>query len=118
MEIGDKVYLLKINDNARYYRYHDDDAINYIQEDIVAKVGRKYFGLTNHSREKFSLETMSDIVTCGSSDWAVYMSVQEIYDEKEKSTLEREVGKVFDWSSRKKLSLNQLRRIKAIIDEA
>jgi hypothetical protein len=45
------------------------------------------------------------------------LSKQAVLDVIEKTELERAVRRQLDWSSLQHLSLNQLRRIKAIIEE-
>ena len=106
LEIGQKVYLKPMGWRST----------NELEEDYVAKIGSKYFYLINHQFYKFSLEKMTN--DNHNPDYKVYASAQEIEDEKEFEILLSEIRKFFDWSGDyKKLSLDQLKRIKAIISE-
>ena len=87
----------------------------------ITKMGRKYFfvvrgGLSDEYASKFLLDTMMDDDHFN-AERKIYLSEQEILDEQEVGKLEREIQQVFDMFSRVKLSLDQLRRIKQILDE-
>jgi hypothetical protein len=113
MQVGDKVYLKAVNNNARY------DKEVRIEEYEIKKIGRKYFEVWEDNKEwttvKFNVENKRQ-VTNYSPNWKLYFSKQEILDDEEKKSIERELSDVFRYSS-SKLSLDQLRRIKTIIDE-
>lgn len=112
MKIGDIVYVKPINDRARCFK---DDILNHIETDTVEKVGKKYFYLKNYPRYKFEFDTMCNVSNCSSS-WRVYLSMQEMYDEKEFNKLKQEIRNVFGSYGKLSLPLDQLRKIKAIID--
>ena len=112
MEVGQRVYLKPINNALRYG--------NEIRECVVIKVGRKYFyaykpGEREDFATKFNLETMFNVTTY-SPDWKVYLSKQDIIDERESEELTASIRKQFDHYGKSKLTLDQLRHIKRIID--
>jgi len=112
MEVGQKVYLKPINNALRYG--------SEIRECVITKVGRKYFyacksGEREDFATKFSLKTMFNVTTY-SPDWEVYLSIQDILDERESEELNSVIRKHFDHYGKPKLTLDQLRQIKRIID--
>ncbi|CAI6273794.1 hypothetical protein NRS6186_11415 [Bacillus subtilis] len=115
IKVGSTVYLKPIYNAARYGRKD-------ILEKIVLKKGRKYFYVGNTGETetrrmfKFSLEDMREVAEY-SSDWELYLSKQEIIDEEEKEKLIFEMRSVFNRWSTADLTLDQLRRIHAIISE-
>lgn len=113
MQVGDYVYLKPVNNAARYGK-HD------IVENIIKKVGRKYFEVWDGEHEytitKFHLDTKRQ-VTNYSPDWILYFSKQEVINEQEHNKIISEIRKVFEGWSKVNLSLEQLREIKKIIDE-
>jgi len=85
---------------------------------VVKSVGRKYFccGLSDSQHySEYQLDDWSE-KTRYTPDTYLYESAQEYEDEKEHSTLLREVREVFRGYSEEDLSLDQLRTIKNIID--
>ncbi len=115
IKVGSTVYLKPINNAARYGRKD-------ILEKVVLKKGRKYFYVGNTGETeirrmfKFSLEDMTE-VTEYSPDWELYLSKQDIIDKEEKKKLIFNIRSVFDRWSSVDLTLDQLRRIHAIISE-
>ncbi len=99
-----------------------DMEIKDILEKVVLKKGRKYFYVGNTGETeirrmfKFSLEDMTE-VTEYSPDWELYLSKQDIIDKEEKKKLILNIRSVFDRWSSVDLTLDQLRRIHAIISE-
>ncbi|MDR4910655.1 MULTISPECIES: beta barrel domain-containing protein [Bacillus] len=115
IKVGATVYLKPVNNAARYGRKD-------ILEKNVLKKGRKYFYVGNTGETetrrmfKFSLEDMTH-VTEYSADWELYLSKQEIIDQEEKKKLIFDIRSVFDRWSSVDLTLDQLRRVHAIISE-
>ncbi|MGF2740747.1 MULTISPECIES: hypothetical protein [unclassified Bacillus (in: firmicutes)] len=115
INVGTPVFLKPVNDAARYGRKE-------VLEKTVLKKGKKYFYIGNMGETetrrmlKFSLEDMTQ-VTEYSADWELYLSKQEIIDEEEKEKLIFEIRSVFNRWSSVDLTLDQLRRIHAIISE-
>lgn len=115
INVGTPVFLKPVNDAARYGRKE-------VLEKTVLKKGRKYFYVGNtgetESRRmiKFSLESMIQ-VTDYSADWELYLSTQEILDKEEKQKLMFDIRSAFDRWSSVDLTLDQLRRVHAIISE-
>ena len=85
-------------------------------EAVVETVGKKYFTLVDRPREKYDLETLKQVVDSNYKN-VVYLSLQTILDEDEFAKLSDEVRKPFQYYGNPKLTLDQLRRIKAILDE-
>lgn len=110
LAIGQKVYLQPSGNQARYCKE--------TQEYEVKKIGRKYLEVWKDQREyttvKFYLEDLRQ-VTDYTADWVLYFNKQEILDEQEFNTLEREIKDAFNIWGKSALSLAQLRQIHAII---
>jgi len=111
MQVGDNVYLKPSNNAAR--------RTTEIREWKIKSVGRKYFeawdGERDHSAMKFYIDGFKQ-VTNYTPDWIVYFSKQEILDENEFYKLFNDIRTVFNGYSKPKLTLEQLRKIKNIID--
>lgn len=112
LEVGLKVYLKPIGNNARYGN-------NEVREYEIKKVGRKYFevwdGKDQYHVTRFHIEGLKE-VTNYSPGWKLYFSRQEIVDEEEHGKLIGEIRNVFDYYRPCSLTLEQLRKIKAIIE--
>ena len=83
----------------------------------ITRVGSKYFYIKPLGLEiKISKETLTQE---GFSNYKSYcfMTMQEYLDDKEARELGESIAQLYRHYSRPKLSLDQLRRIKAIIDE-
>jgi hypothetical protein len=106
--VGMTVYLKPINNAAR--RSKD------VQEGIVSKVGRKYFEVEGFYRTKFSIDELIEVSEYA-PDWKVYLSKQELLDEQEFENLLRDIRLFFSNYGKVNLTLDQLRKIKAIISE-
>ena len=107
MEVGQKIYLKPIGNQARYSQE--------IKEVRVGKVGRKYFELEDKHYGRFFIETMNQ--DCGQyiSGYTCYLSMQEIEDEKQAIELLTEIKKVFSGFSTD-LPLSKLKEIHRIIN--
>jgi len=114
MQIGDKVYLKPTDRNSRRGKE--------VQEYIISKIGRKYLEVVQQLGDtfsiKFDMEKEYQQVSNYSADWELYFSKQEILDEQESIRLSDDIRKeIGNYGFPKDLSLDQLKRIKAIIDE-
>lgn len=89
---------------------------DYISEYKIKKIGNKYFTVDNRWNAEF--EIVSGFQKNGfNGGEKAYLSKQYIYDEEEFLDLERKLEANFHWSTCKKLSLDQLRRINKIVEE-
>lgn len=88
-----------------------------ILEGTIEKVGNKYIDVKFGYREfKYYIEDLKQ-KTEYTTDFYLYLNKQEIQDEEESSLLTKDIKRKFDGWGKIDLSLDQLRRIKAIIDE-
>lgn len=115
LTVGQTVFVRKIN-NA-YGRITDKSNLDdIIIETTVSKIGKKWFavegsGLSNY---RFSIEDGYNDGKGYASDYIVYNSKSEIYDETEMKDLLQSIPiKIRE----NKLTLEQLRRINSIINE-
>jgi len=116
MENKDRLKVgLKVWTRGSGRRALDSEMIN---ECIVSKVGKKYFELNNDSRYKYQIENLRIVSDFSSS--VVYFEKQPILDEIELAETREFLRKSFDTLShtRSKYSLDQLRRVKQILDES
>ena len=81
---------------------------------IVKKVGRKYFQLHGYSRNKYSIETLSEVNDINYKGQC-YVNLQEILDLKEHSNLLKKVKNSFVGYNKIDISLSQLREINNIL---
>ena len=123
---GQVVYLFVLEDSNEYrirgYEKRPFDA--RIKEAIVVSVGSRYitvkpdnspyevkFGIQNNFRQH---------IDAGSIDYELFLTKQEAYDFQEKKSLVKEIRDDFNntlWFNNSKYSLDQLRRIKEILNE-
>ena len=85
----------------------------------VEKVGRKYFYVRfNHyqSTVKFNLESFVEVKDWGSPK-RLYRSEQEIADSEDNSRISERLRSLFGRYGSHDVTLDQLRRIEAILDE-
>lgn len=110
--VGNTVFLKPLYNKARYS--------SDIEKGVITKIGRKYFEVSTYDDMsfpiKFIIETMLQ-QTDYSPNWKVYLSEQEILDEKESQNLIMSITKYVGLHGEKSLSLDQLRRIYNIINE-
>lgn len=112
LKVGDTVYLLAVGN--MHSRCKDKSIEDRIREVEVTKVGRKYittnndcqFDKTDDYREK----------TVYTPDWEIYATKQDIYDKRDSEILSSDISDYFRYG-KNNLTLDQLKRIKAIIDE-
>ena len=94
-----------------------------IKRHFVKKIGRKYFETWNGENDrytiKFRLDDFQQETGGYSADYEIYPSEQDIINEREKSSLESFFKHtVFGGFGSTNLTLDQLRRMKEIVDEA
>lgn len=114
--VGDTLYRLSVGNAARF----DADRLVPV---IVTSVGRKYFTCTPeefkdcpHMERQFHLESWRE-KTDTSAWYELFEDPQEYYDRKEEQSIWDQCRNTFTgWRDRSRLSLFQLRQIKAIID--
>lgn len=121
VEVGQVVYLKPGTNKGRYDKS--------ICRGKVVKVGRKYYdvvlllninGEYTESRAKYKYNISDNTqVTNYCADYYVYFSEQDILDEEEFEDIRMDIRSLFDssLSLKKVLSIEQLRRIKDIIEE-
>jgi hypothetical protein len=112
-KVGDTVWMLAIGN--RVSRYKESE----LEEARVLKVGRKYFTVANvrhlDCHEQFHLDTWRHkYEIC--ANYALYSSPEELAMEKESNALVNFLHQRF-YYRKMGLSLDQLRRIKVIIEE-
>lgn len=110
-KVGQKVYLKAVGNAARYHKKL------YYEEHQVEKVGRKYVTVNGI---QFDKERNYVEVSNYSASWGLYDSKQAIIDEEESKELYRDIKRELDkygYFGKPNQTLNQLRRIKAILDE-
>jgi hypothetical protein len=116
LKIGQTIYMKVYGNSARYLNSINASLEEYISEYKISKIGNKYFSILDSFNTKF--EIVTGIQKNGfNGGKKAYLKKQDIYDEKEISDLEKKFSDSFYWTSRKKLSLDQLRRIDKIIEE-
>ncbi len=116
LKIGMTVWIRLIGDEAR-----NKSGDELIKRGRVTKVGRKWFyvaqdGWDDALARRVSIETKLDDQGEYVSDWKVYLNEQKLMDRMELENL-RSGMRVFFNDSGRNLSLDQLRRIKCILEE-
>jgi hypothetical protein len=121
LEVGMTVFVLKVGNAARQSLQRGDPIGERIVEGTVSKVGRKYFSISGITYEdvQFHIDGLRQKSQYLPS-YKVYFSRQEIYDEDEATELRTRLKRSLDLFNGElnKLSLDQLRRMVAILDEA
>lgn len=113
-KVGDTVVIEPIGNEARY---GNKEPI----EIKVSKVGRKYFSVEHKNKWEraglqFNIADWRQKTDC-SACWICHESMQSYLDKIERVKINTFLSNKFDWRNRHDLSLDQLRRIKAIFDE-
>jgi hypothetical protein len=109
-KVGQTVYLKRLGNNARY-RSSDE----LIVEGVVTSVRRKYFGVSiGYGDIDFCIDDWSEKPTDYISDWHAYESRQAIADDERRAEIVEFLSRYSKWRYR---SLDQLERIKSIIEE-
>lgn len=118
LKVGQKLF---IRDFDEYSHRKTDEII----EVTVTKVGIKFFEVTEEDTSlawkwrdtKFSNETLRVQVKYGHPTQQAYKTLKEIEDMKEKKAIEDILNKLYYDHRVSNLTLDQLRRIKSIIEE-
>lgn len=118
LKVGQKLF---IRDFDEYSHRKTDEII----EVTVTKVGIKFFEVIEEDTSlawkwrdtKFSNETLRVIVKYGHPTQQAYKTLKEIEDMKEKKAIEDILNKLYYDHRVSNLTLDQLRRIKSIIEE-
>ena len=109
-QVGEKLYSLNVGNAAR-------GCEKKLTPVTVTKVGRKYFtcgegwGAVQYHLSDWRQKTEYGVTS------RLYRDPQEWEDKRESEQLLREVRGRLDWGSSLRLTLDQLRRIKSIIEE-
>jgi hypothetical protein len=111
LTVGQTVYLNPFGHGGRH-----GHGGRQVQKGTISKIGKKYFEIEGFYRDRFFIDTMrhDGEKTGYGCSWKVHISKQEILDEAEEGQLREELRKAFAWDG-KKFTLEQLRKIKAII---
>ena len=110
MKVGQIVYVKKVGNSARYCK--EDELIS---EEVVEKVGNKYFYLKHYTRVKFSIERMCDVSEY-SYNYNVYLTRQEIEDETERDNKLDAIKREFSrYGKMSDISLEVIRQIYTIL---
>lgn len=88
------------------------------QERTISKIGRKYFELSGERDTRFFIETLEIDNGHYGSNATVYLSLQDIEDEREYLAITRRLSGMFNYMTWRhgRLTLAQLRQIEAIIN--
>lgn len=123
---GQEIWV-KVEEGSNASRYIDKTKTEeWIFKGEVIKAGRKYITVkfkknnTNSFIEKkFNVEDdYREHYTCGGADYKLYLSKQSIFDEVESETIYTQITSVFNgWKNNNKFSLDQLRKIKDIVED-
>lgn len=113
IEIGTTVYLKS--------GYNTSRRNMEVVETTITKVGRRYIEVEagNGVRRgiKFDITNGLKQVTNYTPEWILYFSKEEIEEEQEYDKLKEICMKAFDRWEGKEFTIDQLRRIKAILEE-
>lgn len=109
LEVGQKLWII-------VPEYRNQAPPNDPKETVITKIGRKYFEVDAARDVRFDIETLRD-TRDANYKYLLYLTLQEILDEREQAQLQDKIGKAFSWMSIKRHSLDQLRRINQIIEE-
>ena len=128
LKVGQEVVIAKINDSVRYLREEEGIGIHNIekwtQKGIVTKIGRKFIIVkVNGFEYKYNIESNYEEYTrCGSPDSRLYLSIDEIIEEKKYNEMCIEIRNKFsifgfDYYNKFNLSYEQVEKIFKIINE-
>lgn len=101
MRVGQTVYVKNLRRTS-------------IEEDIITKIGHKYFYLKSYPRVKFLKETKREYSEF-TSDYKVYLDKEEIELENKTNKLKQKIGLYFRNNNLNSLTLTQLSQIENII---
>jgi hypothetical protein len=117
-----EVVIRYMNDKIRYKKDTSIKTIdNWTCEGKILKIGRKYIEVDLGYSEPVKFDMERDYVQnvrVGSPDYKIYLSKQEIIDEIKAEEIYDTIRHDFDsWKNANKFTLDQLERIKSIINE-
>lgn len=119
---GDKciVAIEPMSNASRRVDMSLDNIDEWTYEGDVISVGRKYITVKfGWETGKFEIDNnYLKKVSYGSNDHLLYKDIQEVKDEREAKNIEMSLRDIFDRYSGTNLTLDQLRRIKNIIEES
>ena len=107
LTVGQKLWLY-------YYIYNPK---KQAKEVTVATVGKKYFTLKEKPYDRFIIEDLSLVNDRAVIEAQCYLSQQDFLDEEKKTNLRLLLKDYFGYGRDKDLTIDQLRRIKAITEE-
>jgi hypothetical protein len=119
---GQEIWVKIINGSNVDGYYKNSNIEDRIFQGDVIKVGRKYITVKfDECKEyQFSIEDdYKNTYTAGGSDYQLYLTKQDIFDEIEAENINSEIQTAFGSYGRNNgtFTLDQLRRIKDIINE-
>lgn len=116
LKVGQTVYIQRVGNYALKSKTVEEKLSNLI-ETTVEKVGRKYFTVAG-IRANFLIESMQDFSEYGfGRNYIAYPEKSHLENELKKEKLNYEIEKFFNYHNKHNLSLDQLQRIKDIINE-
>lgn len=107
LKLGQPVYIERVHNFTR----NNSNTLHT----TISTVGTKYFQVTDLPRERFRVDTLRHDGGRYSSKYKVYLSLQEIEDEKEANKINQELIGYFSHGV-SKLPLEKLKKIKEIIN--
>jgi hypothetical protein len=108
LTVGQKLWLSLYRNNRR----------EELKEVTVETVGKKYFTLEELPWDKFTVEDLYLVYNGKGSKYdRCYLSKQDYENQEEVDSINRFLIKYFDYGHKNNLTLDQLRRIKAITEE-
>lgn len=122
-KVGNTVWLKIIegSNRARYSNINPNDVESWIVEATVENVGSKFISVKIRGTQivKFNIKNnFHQIYVCGGADYKLYLSKQDVLNDIESENIYQEIKNDFMASrNHKKLSLEQLRKIKEILDD-
>jgi len=105
MEVGQKVYV------KDYYGGRE------LREYEIVKVGRTYFYISMSPNSRQYKVKINNLACLDATSFKIYLSAQNYYDEQEYSSTAINIEKIISSPHYNKITLQQLRQIKAIIEE-
>ena len=126
--VGQQVFvkILKGSNAARGIK--SDKPEDWIKTKEVTKVGKKYLTVASaeefNGRKRYYCEIIFDmsngfrhVTSLGSRDYVLFLSKEDALDSIERNTIFAELQKRFDILASNNYTLDQLRRIKEILEE-
>lgn len=118
-KVGEEVALKTMSSYGR----DKENMENWIRTGYVVKtVGRKYITVVDNCGNsiKFDKESLFEEVNCGGSDYELFHTKEEIYEDIKCKRLFNQILLCFEgygWHRHRKFTLNQLEKIVEILNE-